>query len=151
MVSRRSIRVNPQFCANSILGANRADLFRAAAGESGCRLFNNITPVRLDVKGGVAVYLALDIRLRGNRYGKSRSLFPFLFLVLFHFTRRNTKMASWAIEVYASKFNITYKKVSPIEKSYFFVSGDFEFTILLTYCNSNFFSHFGQKCFLKWI
>ena len=35
--------VNPQFCVNSILGANRADLFRAAAGESGCRLFNNIT------------------------------------------------------------------------------------------------------------
>ena len=31
--------VNPRFCVNSILGANRADLFWGAAGESGCHLF----------------------------------------------------------------------------------------------------------------
>ncbi len=31
---------------------------------SGYRLFNNITPVGADVKGGVAVHLALDIRPR---------------------------------------------------------------------------------------
>ena len=38
------------------------NLFRVAAEESGCRLFNNITLVEEDVKGGEAVHLALDIR-----------------------------------------------------------------------------------------
>ena len=37
--------VNSKFCVKSISGAHRANLFLAAAGLSGCRLVNNITPV----------------------------------------------------------------------------------------------------------
>ena len=34
----------------------------AAAGLSGCRLANNITPVGVNVKGGEAVHFTLDVR-----------------------------------------------------------------------------------------
>jgi len=40
------------------------DLFVSVAGASGYRVFNKITPVGADVKGGGAIHLALDIRAR---------------------------------------------------------------------------------------
>ena len=50
------------------------NLFRAVAGESGCRLVNNITPVGSDVKDGGVVQLALDMPaaavLLGHTLGK---------------------------------------------------------------------------------
>ena len=50
--SELRLLVNPKFCVNSIWGANRAILFEAAAGLSGCRLGCRITPMGADVKGG---------------------------------------------------------------------------------------------------
>ena len=42
------------------------NLFRVVAGESGCRLVNNIAPVEVEVevKGEGTVHFALDIRPR---------------------------------------------------------------------------------------